>query len=187
MIERGLRHAYAVISNDEFAQRALDAFKAELVARGGQLEGSTTFSASTPLGGLDLTAATSDTGVFISMRPAQARALVPQLRATGIRLPVIATSHVYEGVDDATSNRDLDDVEFSDAPWLFDAQPGLPLTPHRGTAACGTWSERTAVCIRHGCVEPGADLDWLRQIQAATCLAPRASSPPTSLGGFVAY
>ena len=126
MIERGLRHAYAVISNDEFAQRALGAFKAELGARGGQLEGSTTFSASTPLGGLDLTAATSDTGVFISMRPAQARALVPQLRATGIQLPVIATSHVYEGVDDATSNRDLDDVEFSDAPWLFDAQPGLP-------------------------------------------------------------
>jgi outer membrane PBP1 activator LpoA protein len=126
MIERGLRHAYAVISSDDFAQRALGAFKAELAARGGQLDGSATFSTNAPLGGLDLTAAAGDAGLFISMRPAQARVLVPQLRASGSQLPVIATSHVYAGVDDAASNRDLDDVEFCDAPWLFDAQPGLP-------------------------------------------------------------
>ena len=143
MIERGLRHAYAVISSDDFAQRALGAFKAELAARGGQLEGSTTFSISAPLSGLDLTSAASDAGIFISMRPAQARMLVPQLRASGIQLPLIATSHVYEGVDDAASNRDLDGVEFCDAPWLFGAQPGLPghaeietqLPAARGTSA----------------------------------------------------
>ncbi len=126
MIERGLRHAYAIVSSEDFAQRALGAFKAELAARGGQLAGSATFSASAPLGGLDLTPAASDAAVFISMRPAQARGLVPQLRASGIQLPLIATSHVYEGIDDAASNRDLDGVEFCDAPWLFDAQPGLP-------------------------------------------------------------
>lgn len=126
MIERGLRHAYAIVSSEDFAQRALGAFKAELAARGGQLAGSAKFSASAPLGGLDLTAAASDAAVFISMRPAQARALVPQLRASGVQLPLIATSHVYEGIDDAASNRDLDGVEFCDAPWLFGAQPGLP-------------------------------------------------------------
>ena len=126
MIERGLRRAYAIVSSEDFAQRALGAFKAELAARGGQLAGSATFSASAPLGGLDLTAAASDAAVFISMRPAQARVLVPQLRASGIQLPLIATSHVYEGIDDAVNNRDLDGVEFCDAPWLFGAQPGLP-------------------------------------------------------------
>jgi hypothetical protein len=41
-------------------------------------------------------------------------------------LPVVATSHVYDGSDDGASNRDLDGVEFCDAPWLFNAQPGLP-------------------------------------------------------------
>ncbi len=133
MIERGLRHAYAVISSDDFAQRALGAFKAELAARGGQLDGSTTFSNNAPLGGLDLTNVASDAGIFISMRPAQARVLVPQLLAAGIHLPVIATSHVYEGVDDANSNRDLEGVEFCDAPWLFDAQPGLPSHADIGT------------------------------------------------------
>ena len=60
------------------------------------------------------------------MRPAQARLLLPQLRIARINLPVIATSHVYEGSDDASVNRDLDGVEFCDAPWLFNAQPGLP-------------------------------------------------------------
>jgi outer membrane PBP1 activator LpoA protein len=68
----------------------------------------------------------NDTGIFISMRPAQARLLVPQLRIANITLPVFATSHVYAGVDDTSANGDLDGVEFCDAPWLFDAQSGLP-------------------------------------------------------------
>jgi outer membrane PBP1 activator LpoA protein len=127
MIERGLRHAYTVIGADDFAQRALKAFKAEMTARGGQVDGGTLFVAgATALSGLDLANAASDAGIFISMRPAQARVLVPQLRAAGIALPVIATSHVYDASADASANRDLDGVEFCDGPWLFDAQPGLP-------------------------------------------------------------
>jgi outer membrane PBP1 activator LpoA protein len=147
MIERGLRQAYVMISDDDFAQRAASAFKAELAARGGQLEGMVVLPAGTtsyaatiagqhlpttapvPAAGADTPAAapvTSDTGIFISMRPAQARLLIPQLRIAQVTLPVVATSHVYEGSDDAAANRDLDGVEFCDAPWLFDAQPGLP-------------------------------------------------------------
>jgi hypothetical protein len=60
------------------------------------------------------------------MRPKQARLLLPQLRIAQVDLPVFATSHVYAGGDDAAANRDLDGLEFCDAPWLFDAQPGLP-------------------------------------------------------------
>lgn len=163
MIERSLRHAYAVISGDEFAQRALSAFKAELAARGGQLDGSATFSNNAPLGGLDLSNVASDAGVFISMRAAQARVLVPQLRATGIQLPVIATSHVYEGVDNAGSNRDLEGVEFSDAPWLFDAQPGLPSHADIGAklpAASGTGARLFAFGMDAWNLVPY--LDWLR-------------------------
>ena len=133
MVERGLRKAYVLVSNDDFAQRAASAFKAELAARGGQLEGMTTLTTfnAAPSGlspgdtsnGAD---ATSDTGIFISMRPNQARMLLPQLLVANIHLPVFATSHVYDGTDDATANRDLEGVEFCDTPWLFDAQPGLP-------------------------------------------------------------
>ena len=146
MIERGLRQAYVIISDDDFAQRAAGAFKAELAARGGQLggmvvlpTGATSYADTiagqhlpatppAPAAGADThpAAVTSDTGIFISMRPAQARLLIPQLRIAQVNLPVVATSHVYEGSDDAAANRDLDGVEFCDAPWLFDAQPGLP-------------------------------------------------------------
>ncbi|WEN16142.1 penicillin-binding protein activator [Rhodanobacter sp. AS-Z3] len=155
MIERGVRKAYAFVSNDDFAQRALGAFKAELAARGGELLGTVTLppgvtsyadiiaglklptgpvaSASTePAASASSSSAPvaitpiSDSGIFISMRPQQARLLLPQLHIAQINLPVFATSHVYEGNDDVAANRDLDGVEFCDAPWLFDAQPGLP-------------------------------------------------------------
>ena len=127
MVERGLRHAYVLISSDDFASRAASAFKAELLARGGQVNGMVTLSVfNQSVKGLDLANAPSDAGVFISMRPTEARQLVPQLRIANIHLSVFATSHVYGGSDDAAANQDLDGVEFCDAPWLFNAQSGLP-------------------------------------------------------------
>jgi outer membrane PBP1 activator LpoA protein len=116
-----------------------------------------------------------DTGIFISMRPQQARLLLPQLQIAQVNLPIFATSHVYGGSDDVGANRDLDGLEFCDAPWLFDAQPGLPnrsdiaarLPAARGSAArlfafgMDAWN---------GCAP----------IPAATCPVPVASSPPTS-------
>ncbi|MEP6899647.1 MAG: penicillin-binding protein activator [Rhodanobacter sp.] len=150
MIERGLRHAYVLISGDDFAQRAASAFKAELAARGGTLDGMVTLSSFTnAVGGLHIptgagaspnanpvsststsvpvdAAPANDHGIFISMRPNQARLLLPQLLIANVHLPVFATSHIYDGRDDATTNNDLNGVEFCDSPWLFDAQPGLP-------------------------------------------------------------
>ncbi|WP_426702143.1 penicillin-binding protein activator [Rhodanobacter sp. Col0626] len=136
MVDRGLRRVYVMITGDDFAQRAASAFKAELAARGGELAGMTPLPAGTAsyagvLAGLHLpttssTTASADTGIFISMRPAQARLLLPQLHIAQVNLPVFATSHIYAGNDDAAANNDLNGVEFCDAPWLFDAQPGLP-------------------------------------------------------------
>ncbi|WP_049621232.1 penicillin-binding protein activator [Frateuria defendens] len=134
MIERGLRSAYVVVTTDDFAQRAAGAFKAELAARGGQVAG----MASLPAGSVNYAGAieglhaadATEAGVFISMRPQQARLLVPQLRLARVALPVFGTSHVYAGQDDAGADRDLEGVEFCDAPWLFDAQPGLPDHAH---------------------------------------------------------
>ncbi len=148
MAERGLLRAYVIVSSDDFAQRAAGAFKAELISRGGEVidmailpAGATSYAdniralhmpkavsadaaANSPAD--SPTAATDDTGIFISMRPNQARLLLPQLRIAQINLPMFATSHVYAGSDDVAANRDLNGLEFCDAPWLFDAQPGLP-------------------------------------------------------------
>ena len=158
MIERGLGRAYVATSDDDFARRAGDAFKAEFEARGGHVAGQTQVAggsvnyrdaiaalgihdeASPPApASAPATAGTSaaapavappgagaGAGIFISMRPEQARLLLPQLRVARIDLPVFATSHVYGGSDDPGDDNDLDGVEFCDAPWLFDAQAGLP-------------------------------------------------------------
>lgn len=133
MIDRGINQAYVIISGDDFAHRAAGAFKAELIARGGQVgamaslpTGSNNYADA--IGSLNLPSgdAQASAGIFISMRPEQARLLVPQLHIARVTLPVFATSHVYAGSDDVQANSDLNGVEFCDAPWLFNAQPGLP-------------------------------------------------------------
>ncbi|RDI98397.1 penicillin-binding protein activator [Dyella solisilvae] len=154
MAEGGLLNAYVIVSNDDFAQRAAKAFRAELESRGGKVAGMGNLAASgvnyaSTISGLGMPTDTGDagannnTGVFISMRPQQARLLLPQLKLARVNLPVIGTSHIYAGTDDAGANRDLEGVEFCDAPWLFDVQPGLPnrsdiaaqLPTARGTSA----------------------------------------------------
>ena len=131
MVDRGLHQAYLVISSDDFAQRAANAFKAELLARDGNVAGMASLPASGAsyaaiIAQLNLAGAGSDAGIFISMRPDQARLLMPQLQLAKIALPVFGTSHIYAGNDNPTADGDLNGVEFCDAPWLFNAQPGLP-------------------------------------------------------------
>ncbi|WP_430387773.1 penicillin-binding protein activator [Dyella sp. 20L07] len=157
MVEGGMLSAYVIVSNDDFAQRAAKAFKAEMEARGGKIAGMGNVANSgvnyaSTISGLGIpassgdasdTSTTNNTGIFISMRPQQARMLLPQLKLARVNLPVIGTSHIYAGQDDAGANRDLEGVEFCDAPWLFDVQPGLPnhgdiaaqLPSARGTSA----------------------------------------------------
>jgi outer membrane PBP1 activator LpoA protein len=58
--------------------------------------------------------------IFLVAKPLKARQLVPQLKfhRSG-RLPVIATSHVYEGFDNSQQNIDLNKLVISDIPWVF--------------------------------------------------------------------
>lgn len=58
--------------------------------------------------------------IFLVAKPLKARQLVPQLKfhRSG-RLPIIATSHVYEGYDNSQQNIDLNKLVISDIPWVF--------------------------------------------------------------------
>jgi outer membrane PBP1 activator LpoA protein len=142
MADRGLKTATVIVSTDDFARRAGNAFKAEWQARGGTLAAQVTLDS----GSIDFASQLSEpvgqdpdtSGVFISMKPPQARLLIPQLRLAKDTLPVFATSHVYGGSDDPTADRDLEGVEFCDAPWLFDAQPGLARRSELSTAIPAT-------------------------------------------------
>lgn len=147
MRERGVDTAIVIVSSESFAQRAGEAFKAQFEAQGGVVrdmltvnpqqvdyrEQIATLNAGVPLKKVDDKVVVdtenlgwlATAGVFISMRPSQARLLLPQLHLARIQLPVFATSHVYGGRDNPVHDGDLNGVEFCDVPWLFDAQPGL--------------------------------------------------------------
>ncbi|HET6913554.1 MAG TPA: penicillin-binding protein activator [Rhodanobacteraceae bacterium] len=130
MSERGVHQAIVFMGNDDRARRSEAAFKAQFESLGGQVLSETTLSNDN----VDysdaikaaLTDAPPDAGILLLMRPQTARVLMPQLHLAQTTQPVFATSLIYAGADNATADRDLDGVEFCDAPWLFDAQPGLP-------------------------------------------------------------
>lgn len=62
--------------------------------------------------------------VFMIARPQKARQLMPQLRfhRSG-QLPVMATSHAYDGEENPSENIDLDRMLIMDIPWLINPQP----------------------------------------------------------------
>ncbi len=141
MLAHGIHQAIVLASSEGFAQRASQAFVTQFQGGGGQITNTLTLDPaqvdfSDQIRTLPL-AHQPDTdkprpppppgvGIFISMRPAQARLVMPQLHLAGIQVPVFATSSVYAGSDQPVKDGDLDGVTFCDAPWLFNSQPGLP-------------------------------------------------------------
>ncbi len=72
--------------------------------------------------------------IFFVGRTEQARLLVPQLAVAGISgLPIYATSQIAAGIGNPRLDRELDGIEFTEAPWL--AGRALPGLPDRGTLA----------------------------------------------------
>lgn len=130
MRERGIAQAAVVVAEADWAERAARAFRAQFEAGGGAIVGESRIREKDVNYATAITQATAglaaDGAVFISMRPQQARLLVPQLRIANAGIPVFATSHIYSGDDNATLDRDLDGVEFCDAPWLFGPMTGKP-------------------------------------------------------------
>ncbi len=127
--QRGLRRAAIIAATEEWAERAALAFRAQFELAGGVVAGESRLSGE----GVDFAAqiARAASGgadvIFLAVRPTQGRLLVPQLRASGFdRTPVLATSHIYSGTASRALDRDLNGVEFVDAPWLFGLVSGQP-------------------------------------------------------------
>ena len=132
MLARGITRASMLIAGADWAERASRAFRTQFEAGGGSVVGEARLGdkdvdfAPAIAQASGLLGSDGDAGVFISLRPQQARLLVPQLRVAGIGAPVFATSHIYAGDANASLDRDLEGVEFCDAPWLFGSIPGRP-------------------------------------------------------------
>jgi uncharacterized protein len=152
MFEKGLKRVSLLVPNDEFGKRAAEAFANRFSALGGTLDARAFFSVAatdhssairTAMGvtesqariqmvrsilGIPFTATPTRRydldGIFLAARAPQARIILPQLRAFDAEdLPVVATSHVYSGTPSG-QDRDLNGVEFCDAPWMLGAPIG---------------------------------------------------------------
>jgi outer membrane PBP1 activator LpoA protein len=130
MITSGLHAAIVFRGSDDTSARTFAAFKLEFESLGGQVAndivlqpGDVDFAAQIQAA---LAASGDQTGIVALLRPDQGRLLLPQLRLARSTLPVFSTSMMYSGNEDATADGDLDGVQFSDEPWLYDAQAGLP-------------------------------------------------------------
>jgi uncharacterized protein len=163
MFEKGLKRVSMLVPNDEFGKRAAEAFANRFSALGGTLDNRAFFQLTstdhssairTAMGvtesqariqmvrsilGIPFTATPTRRydldGVFLAARPQQARVILPQLRAFDAEdLPVVATSHVYSGTPSG-QDRDLNGVEFCDAPWMLDAQTGEGIAARRSISS----------------------------------------------------
>ncbi|HET8900155.1 MAG TPA: penicillin-binding protein activator, partial [Rhodanobacteraceae bacterium] len=131
MHSQGLTSAVLFIAaQGDWAARAARAFRAQFEQLGGQVLASATLDRN-QVNYADaisqvLAQANGSSGIFIALGAEQGRLLVPQLRIAKVIQPLFATSHIYAAEDNPGLDRDLDGVTFCDAPWLFNAQPGLP-------------------------------------------------------------
>jgi hypothetical protein len=128
-IARGLRRAALLGATEDWSERALLAFRAQFEQGGGFITGEARLAPEAVDFGGPIAQATIDAPdvIFLAVRPPQGRLLVPQLRTRGLdALPMLATSHIFSGSVSRALDRDLNGVEFCDAPWLFDLAAGLP-------------------------------------------------------------
>jgi outer membrane PBP1 activator LpoA protein len=67
--------------------------------------------------------------IFLAARPQKARQIRPQLRFYRAgSLPILSTSHIYSGVEQAELDRDLGKISFVDTPWLLEDNHGGALS-----------------------------------------------------------
>jgi outer membrane PBP1 activator LpoA protein len=127
---RGLRRASIMVAAEEWSERAALAFRAQFEQAGGAVVGEARLAGDAVDFSATIADALGDASadvIFVAVRPAQGRLLLPQLRARGLDTrPILATSHIYSGNSNRALDRDLNGVEFSDAPWLFGLAPGMP-------------------------------------------------------------
>lgn len=129
-LDRGLRRAVILATTEEWSERAALAFRAQFEQGGGSIVGEARVAADAVDYGSIIAQAIGDGSAdsfFLAVRPSQGRLLVPQLRTRDLTaLPMLATSHIYSGADSRALDRDLNDVEYCDAPWLYGLASGLP-------------------------------------------------------------
>lgn len=128
LIRLGMTRAAIVAMREDWSERAALAFRAQFEAVGGQVVQDLRIDR----GDYDFTRRAQTIresgadGLFIALSAQPARLLVPQLKAAGVTGIWLAMSRVYGGSPMPALDRDLDGLEFCDAPWVIGNASGVP-------------------------------------------------------------
>ncbi|WP_110690216.1 penicillin-binding protein activator [Salinicola endophyticus] len=136
----GHRHAGILVPDNEWGSRVLAAFRDRWQQDGGQLasvvsydpSGSVTKAVSRMLKG----GSSKPDMLFLLALPSYARQVPPTLDFYYAgKLPVYATSQIYEGTPQPRADHDLNDVQFVDLPWMIPdaAAGGVDALPYATT------------------------------------------------------
>jgi outer membrane PBP1 activator LpoA protein len=128
--DRGLKNVLVIAARGDSSQRAVNAFRRQLQARGGTVVGEMPVSGEIPdlsaqLSGF-MAAATPPQAVFLSLEAGPAKTIAVQLRASSLAaLPKVATGQIINGLG-SKGDEELDGIEYPDLPWLLGLAGGLP-------------------------------------------------------------
>ena len=120
-----LSTAALLYPNGPFGERLASAFRGQWRTLGGRISGQSAYPSGDS--SYDRTAAALlDEGnpdfIFMVATVKDAQALYASLRAAGATMPVVATSHVYDGDFDPGRDAALSGLYFVDIPWILDTE-----------------------------------------------------------------
>ena len=127
--DRGFRRVLVISARTDSAQRAVAAFRARLLERGGSIVGDVPVGGEIP----DLSAqlsgymagATPPQAIFLALEAGPARNIAAQIKGSPLAaLPKVATAQILNGLG-SKGDADLEGIEYPDLPWLL-GQGGLP-------------------------------------------------------------
>lgn len=116
----GLRRAALLYPQSAWGTRMAQAFRTQWRALGGSLVAQPSYGSASAAA---LEVANADAQVvFLVATNREVAGLWGALQSAGNRVPVVATSHVFDGEFDAARDQALNGLYFVDIPWLLDQQ-----------------------------------------------------------------
>jgi outer membrane PBP1 activator LpoA protein len=137
LLARNARRILVLSDDDDSMRRAVNAFREQLLSRGGSVTDTLTVADKPGDMAAALQAAAHKEGgvdaVFLALKASQARTLAPQLALAGLGgKPRVATSQLAAGVDGGAEDRALDGIAFPSETWGVRGVSGLPAMASAG-------------------------------------------------------
>jgi len=124
-LNQGHKRVALLTPNSTWGQRLRDAMRTAVIERGGKVAIMKSYlkSSKSYFADAQNLAFRSDEidAILMAASPSQAQRLYPALRQEIKRLPIYATSHVFSGVANASTDSNLEGLIFTETPWVLNA------------------------------------------------------------------